>query len=127
LRTEVGARWTLGRRCTRLDALRAGAVPAGTRFEVTCLRPFGGRCPFTGTRVKVASSDQSELKLTNLVPRRARKFRPNLVLRVRITKPGMIGRVVEYRISRLPNRPRRTEACLRPGATNTTPCPVTRR
>jgi hypothetical protein len=104
----------------RFTALRliASDVSTGTRIEMHC---SGRGCPFA-VRSLVARRAYSRLALGGKALRRAR-LRNGAVVEVRISKPGLIGRVTTYRI-RAGRLPVRSAHCTSPGTRRVTSCPA---
>jgi hypothetical protein len=103
----------------RFDVLN---VPAGAKIELSCRGPG---CPLRSPRVLRVSQRTSRVALAQRALKRAR-FRHGAVLKVVITKPGMIGRVASWTFSRTPRRlqafPVQLDRCLPPGATRAVRC-----
>ena len=89
-------------------------VPAGGRVELRCA---GKGCPFARRTVR---SGRRTVTLTKLFTRR--KLRRGTVLEVRITAPGMVGKVVRYTMRTRRKLPRSAPLCLPPGATRPAAC-----
>jgi hypothetical protein len=98
--------------------LIASNVAAGTRIQVTCR---GHGCPFA-SRAITARRASPRLALGGRAMRRAR-LRKGAVVEVRISKPGLLGRVTTYRI-RAGRLPAQSSHCTLPGSLKTTPCPA---
>jgi hypothetical protein len=111
--TVVG-RWGLGRRATTVFELAVKQIPAGGRVEVRC---SGKGCPFARRTV---AARRGAATLTKLFARR--KLRRGAVLEVRITAPGMVGKVVRYTMRARRKLPRSAPLCLPPGATRPAAC-----
>ncbi len=111
--TVVG-RWGLGRRATTVFELAVKQIPAGGRVEVRCA---GQGCPFARRTV---AARRGTATLTKLFARR--KLRRGAVLEVRITAPGMVGKVVRYTIRARRKLPRSAPLCLPPGAARPAAC-----
>ena len=111
--TVVG-RWGLGRRATTVFQLAVKRVPAGGRVEVRCA---GKGCPFARRSVVAARRSAALTKLFA-----GRRLARGAVVEVRITAPGMVGKVVRYTIRARRKLPRATPLCLPPGATQPTAC-----
>jgi hypothetical protein len=98
-----------GARITKLSAL----APRGTLVQVRCV---GRRCP-----AKRITKDGAGTRAV-----RFRKFERAVpaasVIQVRVSRPGMIGKYVAFRIRRL-KVPSRTDRCLLPGSAAPQVCP----
>jgi hypothetical protein len=101
------------RRYVVLRRLRITGVPAGAKVQVRCK---GKGCPFERRNIHVRKHAANASKST-----RKGKPRRGAVIQVRITKPGMIGKVVIYRVPKrgLPSGKIR---CLPPGAAKPARC-----
>ena len=106
-----------GRTSARGATLRLFSVlaPVGSTVVVRCA---GKGCPVKTRRATVSRSG---------VPIRIRSFerrlRAGIVIAVRVTKDGLIGKYTRFRIRRV-KAPARWEACLMPGASKPTECPA---
>ena len=105
--------WVEYRKYVVLRRLRIAGVPAGGSVQVRCK---GDGCPFKRKRIRVRDTRADASKVV-----RKGKPRRGAVIQVRITKPGMIGKVVIYRV---PKRglPVGKVRCLPPGASKPARC-----
>jgi hypothetical protein len=114
--------WLLYDAVTGIDRLDILDVPAGARIELSCR---GGGCPLRAPRVVKLGRQARRIGLLNPALKRAR-FRRGAVLKVVITKPGTIGRVVSWTFSGSPRRlrafPVEQNRCLPPGARTPVSC-----
>jgi hypothetical protein len=111
--TVVG-RWGLGRRVTTVFELAVKRIPAGGKVEVRC---HGKGCPFAR---RVIAPAGGTAPLTKLFANR--KLRRGTVVEVRVTAPGMVGKVVRYTMRTRRKLPRTAPLCLPPGATKPVAC-----
>ena len=111
--TVVG-RWGLGRRVTTVFQLAVKRIPAGGKVEVRC---DGKGCPFARRVIAPAGGTAT---LTKLFANR--KLRRGTVVEVRVTAPGMVGKVVRYTMRTRRKLPRTAPLCLPPGATKPVAC-----
>ena len=108
----VAARWRVRGLRTTVRRLQARNVPAGAEVEMRCR---GKKCPFRRRPARRARTSQARtMNLLKALGRR-RNFRAGQRLEIRITSPGMTGKVVRYRMRRRKN-PKATTLCLPPGA-----------
>jgi large repetitive protein len=84
-------------------------APPGSRIEVTCT---GRRCPLR----------RQAKKATRVRFPRFGRLRAGVVIEVRVTKSGTIGKYTRIRI-RKGKLPSRSDSCLMPGKTKPTRCP----
>ena len=89
-------------------------APSGAAVKVSCA---GHGCP---KRVQRAKAAGRPLRFRRL----ERTFQPGTRITVLVTKKGVIGRQVQFRI-RQSRAPVRTELCLTPGARKAKRCPAT--
>ena len=89
-------------------------APSGATVKVTCA---GHGCPKKAQRAKAG---RRPLRFRAL----ERTFQPGTRITVLVTKKGLIGRQVQFRI-RQSRAPVRTELCLTPGARKAKRCPAT--
>jgi hypothetical protein len=87
-----------------------GATSRGSRVRVTCRG--SRRCPF-GRRGRTFTPRRGKVTLTRAF--RRRKLRPGTAIDVRISAPGLIGKVLRIKVRRA-RAPKRTTLCLPPGA-----------
>ena len=100
----------------RFTALTVRSVPAGATVRVTC-KGKGCRKKKTVKKVRKATS---RLKLASAM-RRNNRLRPRALVEVRVTAPGRIGKVFQFRI-RAYKPPVTKTLCLPPGAKKPTRC-----
>jgi hypothetical protein len=116
--SEVATSWSAGPRFTKVLRLIVRDVPAGGAVEIRCSAPKRIRrgCPFKRKAVPVK---RGRAVATGLF--RGKRLKSGATLEVRITKTGMIGKVVRYPIrpSRLPKGRR---LCLPVGSTTPVRC-----
>ncbi|HEV7460093.1 MAG TPA: hypothetical protein VGN78_06130, partial [Solirubrobacteraceae bacterium] len=100
--------------------LVSAEAPAGSRVTLTCR---GRTCPRRSeTRVAPGSASVGRLRVVTF-PRFARSLRSGVVLEIRVTKSGRIGKYTRFVIQR--NRaPRRSDSCLLPGGSAPKACPA---
>jgi hypothetical protein len=95
-------------------------APAGSRVEVSCR---GKGCPRRRqSRVAPGRAGTRGLRLVSF-PTFARALRAGIVLEIRITRSGRIGKYTRFVIRRNAS-PRRTDSCLKPGRSKPTACPA---
>jgi hypothetical protein len=111
---KVIARWLAGAR-TRVRQQQVKPIVAGTSVVLRCT---GRGCPFKRRTLTPKAGASAEL--TRLFEKR--KLRPGTLIEVRVLRPGLIGRVVRYRIRRS-KRPAAQTMCLVPGAAAPGACP----
>jgi hypothetical protein len=107
-------RWGLTRRATTVYQLSVKGVPAGGRVEVRC---DGKGCPFAKRSV---AARRGKVSLTRLF--RGRRLARGTVLEVRVTAPGMVGKVVRYTMRAQRRLPHTAALCLGPGAARAAAC-----
>ena len=105
----MGTNWAVSRTFALLRRLVVNEVPAGATVTVTCK---GRGCPFKSRTF--AASRTGTATATKTFARK--RLRPGVVLEVRITKPGAIGRVLTYKLVR-GKVPKALIQCLAVGAT----------
>jgi hypothetical protein len=112
LRSSVSTGWDWShRRYTRVQLLRANALPAGATVKVTCKSKPRRRCPRSHTyRIR-----KNTKKLNLRKPFRRRKLPARTTVTIQITAPGYEGKVSRYR-TRRGKRPSVSQLCLAPGA-----------
>ena len=108
--------WRYGRRFTRVLELTVRDAPVGAIARVRCK---GRGCPKGSKRLR--SVGGKELRFTSFFKKR--RLAVGAVVEVRITLDNAIGKIVRYKIRR-GKVPKSTVACLPPGATKPTACPV---
>lgn len=107
VRSPIRLAWKATRRHTSLTRFLVQKVPSGGRVRVTCRRGRG--CPFAG---RSFSPRRGQVDLTRRF--RERRLRPGTAIEVRVTAPGLIGKVLRIRVRRR-SAPSRTALCLPPG------------
>lgn len=100
---------------TQLLGLAIGDVPGGAKVTMTCT---GGECPFS-TKSFSMQNDVKTLALTDMF--RDPNLKPGIILELRVTKPGWIGKVFQYEI-RSSADPRSTTQCLSADGSKTLAC-----
>jgi sugar lactone lactonase YvrE len=105
--------WVEYRNYVVLRRLRIARVPRGAKVQLRC---SGRGCPFKRRAVRVRRRNADASKAT-----RKGKLRKGAVIQVRITKPGMIGKVVLYRVPKN-GLPVGRIRCLPPGANKPARC-----
>ena len=105
------------RRYTRITRFVVRDVPVGAVAEVSCR---GRGCPKKKSR-RITGTGAKELRFTSYLAKS--KLRKGVVLEVRVTLAGQIGKVVRYRF-RPPRLPTSTVLCLTPGQTAPAACPA---
>jgi hypothetical protein len=113
IRATVSPFWVEYRRYVKLTRLRVTGVPAGAKVQVRC---HGRGCPFGKRRFRVRRGRADATRRF----KRA-KLRHGVRIQVRVTKPGMIGKVVVYRVPRH-GLPHGRVRCLAPGAKKPAAC-----
>ncbi len=100
--------------------LLAAEAPSGSRVLLSCR---GRSCPRAReSRVAPGRAGSARLRLVSF-PRFARSLRAGVVLEVRVTRSGRIGKYTRFIVRR--NRaPQRTDSCLMPGASTPKACPA---
>jgi hypothetical protein len=98
-------------------------TPPGSQIDVRC---SGRGCPARRQSIAVKVKPRSAYAVARAANRisltRFRVLRVGLVIEIRITKPGTIGKYTRFRINR-GRLPSRSDACLTPGKTNPVECP----
>jgi Putative metal-binding motif len=109
LDTRARAGWRVFRTHTQAALLSVGPVPADATVHVRC---SGRGCPFK-LRRRIIARNTPSVNLTR--PFRGRKLRRGTLIRIRVTKPGTIGRVFRWKMrrGRLPDL---DSLCLPPGS-----------
>ena len=107
--SPVSLSWSVAGPRTTLVRLRLRQLPTGAAVQLRCSGP---RCPF-----KRKSAGRPRRGKLDALPAfgRKRTLRAGATLEVRITAPGMIGKVVRYK-ARDGKPPKVSTLCLRPGA-----------
>lgn len=100
---------------TELIGLALGDVPAGSKVTITC---GGGGCPFS-TKSFNMKNDVKTLGLADIFldP----NLKPGMVLELRVTKPGWIGKSFQYEI-RSADDPLSTTKCVSEDGSKTMAC-----
>ena len=116
--SEIASSWAAGPRSTKVLRLIVRGVPVGGAVEVRCSAPrrIRNACPFKRKAVRVKDRRAVATRLFA-----GKVLKVGATLEVRITKPGMIGKVVRYPIrrSRIPQGRR---LCLPVGSTKPERC-----
>jgi hypothetical protein len=114
LRPAFSASWNVFGNGTELTKLRvSGAPKRGAKLSVRCK---GGGCPFKRKSVKLRDGR------ANLTKRfKHKRLRPGVVIELRVTADGMIGKVQRLTI-RKRKEPKRVTLCLAPGASKPKRC-----
>jgi len=97
-------------------------APVGTRVSLTC---GGSHCPRRSeSRVVVASRKNSKAGSVLLTfSKFERSLHAGVMLEIRVSKPGEIGKYTSFRIR--PNKPpARVDACVGPITPKPIPCPT---
>lgn len=100
---------------TELIGLAVGAVPAGSKVALSC---SGNGCPF-GTKTFNMKNAVGTIALTDMFL--DKNLQPGMVLELRVTKPGWIGKVFQYEI-RSSDDPRSTTQCVSEDGSKTMAC-----
>jgi hypothetical protein len=111
--STVSWNWSASKRWTRNISLAARNVPAGAAVELRCR---GRGCPSRRRAVAVRSARANVHRVLG-----RRHLRPGAVLELRVTRAGMIGKVVRFTIRRS-RLPAVQTLCLPPGATSPKRC-----
>lgn len=100
---------------TELIGLALGDIPGGSKVTMTCT---GNGCPFS-TKSFNMKSDVKTLGLTDIFldP----NLKPGMVLELRVTKPGWIGKSFQYEI-RSADDPLSTTKCVSEDGSKTVAC-----
>ena len=101
---------------TKFTALTVKPVRKGDTLKLTCKGPG---CESKGRTVKVKKGKR---KLSMLRYLKGAQLRKGAVVRLRITRPGAIGRVNTWTI-RAPQSPKLVRRCVQPGAKKPSRCP----
>jgi hypothetical protein len=96
-------------------------APPGARVTVSCQ---GRRCPARSvSRVAVSRVRNTATGTVGISFRRfERTLRPRVILRIRVSKPGEIGKYTRF-IIRRGELPERLDTCLDPGGFKPMACP----
>src|SRR5512140_2388547 len=90
---------------TQLIGLAVGDIPAGSKVTLNCT---GAGCPFREKDFNM-KNDVKILALTDMF--NDPNLKPGMVLELRVTKPGWIGKSFQYEI-RSSEDPKTTEKCV---------------
>ena len=101
---------------SRFTTLTVKPVRAGDRLKLTCK---GNGCDRKRKTVRVKKSKR---KLSLLKYVKGSRLRKGTTVRLRISRPGTIGRVNTWTI-RAPKTPKLVRRCMRPGAKKLSRCP----
>ncbi len=102
---------------TKFTALTVKPARAGDTVKLTCKGPG---CRKKGKTVRVK---KDKPKLSMLKYLKGAHLRKGAVVRLRVTRPGTIGRVNTWKI-RAPKAPKLVRRCVRPGAKQLSRCPA---
>jgi hypothetical protein len=123
--STVQSNWGFVRRTGRdffLLRLKVVAPPKGSAAQLRC---SGNRCPFQSRRFtkirKRAITLYANLSPTKATKVKNRRFRAGQLIQIRITAPGYVGKVVEWKLKR-GRQPVGVVRCLAPGATRPSAC-----
>lgn len=100
---------------TQLIGLALGDVPAGSKVALTC---SGNGCPFTNHTFNM-KNDVKTLALTDMF--NDPNLQPGMVLELRVTKPGWVGKHFQYEI-RSVGDPKVTMECVSEDGSKTMVC-----
>jgi hypothetical protein len=100
---------------TQLIGLAIGDIPAGSKVTLNCT---GAGCPFKMKSFDM-KNDVKILALTDMFT--DPNLLPGMVLELRVTKPGWIGKSFLYEI-RLSGDPKTTEKCVSEDGSKTMVC-----
>ena len=100
---------------TELIGLALGDVPSGSKVTMTCT---GNGCPFSSKSFNVKGAIKTMgLADVFLDP----KLKPGMVIELRVTKPGWIGKAFQYEI-RAADDPLSTTKCISEDGSQTVAC-----
>ena len=100
---------------TELIGLALGDVPSGSKVTMTCA---GNGCPFSSKSFNVKGAIKTMgLADVFLDP----KLKPGMVIELRVTKPGWIGKAFQYEI-RAADDPLSTTKCISEDGSQTVAC-----
>ena len=102
---------------TTFTSLTVKPVRRGDRLKLTC---EGRGCP---ARIKPIKVRKKQRRLSLLGRLHGARLRAGAVVRLRVTRPGTVGRAATWKI-RAPKTPKVSRACMRPGAKRLTRCPI---
>ena len=100
---------------TELIGLALGDIPSGSKVKLSCA---GSGCPFSAKEFTM-KNDVKTLALTDMF--RDPNLKPGMVLEMRVTKPGWIGKSFQYEI-RAAGDPKVTEKCVSEDGSTTMVC-----
>ena len=100
---------------TQLIGLAVGDIPAGSKVTLNCT---GAGCPFRAKDFNM-KNDVKILALTDMF--NDPNLMPGMVLELRVTKPGWIGKSFQYEI-RASGDPKTTEKCVSEDGSKTMVC-----
>jgi len=100
---------------TQLIGLALGDVPAGSKVTMGC---SGNGCPFSSHTFNM-KNDVKTLALTDMFT--DPNLKPGMVLELRVTKPGYIGKVFQYEILSVGD-PKTTTQCVSEDGSKTMVC-----
>jgi hypothetical protein len=100
---------------TQLIGLALGNVPAGAKVTLNC---SGNGCPFNNHTFNI-KDDVNTLALTDMF--NDPNLQPGMLLELRVTKPGWIGKVFQYEI-RSVGDPKVTTQCVSEDGSKTMAC-----
>ena len=106
--------WTVTPRWTRNRTLLVRNVPAGGAVELRC---HGRGCPSKRPRNVPVRNGRADVHRIF----RNHHLRPGTWFDIRITAPGMIGKVLRMKVRRS-DIPSQRRLCLAPGATSASRC-----
>jgi hypothetical protein len=105
---------------TRIRLLTVLA-PRGSRLELRCR---GRRCPFRRIRATVRTRGSRPTALLRVRRAEGMRLQAGLVLEIRVTRPGQVGKYTRFRIRGGGRVPDRVDRCLRPGSSRPVSCPA---
>jgi hypothetical protein len=88
----------------QLLGLAVSAVPAGSKITLKC---SGSGCPWETKSINVKSA--ATVALTDMFI--DSNLRPGMIIELRVTKPGWIGKLFQYEI-RSSGEPKSTDKCI---------------
>ena len=100
---------------TQLIGLALGDVPSGSKVKLSCT---GADCPFRAKEFAI-KNDVGTLALTDMFT--DSNLKPGMVLELRVTKPGWIGKSFQYEI-RAAGDPKVTKQCVSEDGSKTMVC-----
>ena len=111
IQAPISFLWTFGSSFTTVGELTVTGVPRGGTVAVDC---HGGGCPFSHK----SSKGKSHVALARLFGKA--RLRPGTAVRISITAPNSVGKVVTFTINS--SAPREVRKCLPPGARKPVRC-----